>query len=246
MDAAAALAVAGQVGPFFQVEAWRPGRGWRPLAELTEPGVLAERVALAREVIAAPAGVPAGSIELRVAGSITFLGLAARLLSPPLGAAVLTGVVPQVTVAALWWQPVPGGPWPLAAGPLATHPAGDPDTTAAALARTVGTGVIAPVLAAFGATFRISPQVLWGNVASGLGGAAGVLASARPDRATATAELAQRLLDRPPLRGTGQLRRVAGAAPRLALRRRSCCLFYRVPGAGLCGDCVLAPADANG
>ncbi|MEU9111287.1 (2Fe-2S)-binding protein [Streptomyces sp. NPDC048483] len=25
----------------------------------------------------------------------------------------------------------------------------------------------------------------------------------------------------------------------LAYRRRNCCLYYRVPGMGTCGDCVL-------
>jgi hypothetical protein len=245
MDAVEAWAAAAQVGPFFQVDAWRPDQGWRPLAELTDPAVLAERVAVAREIIAAPAGVPASSIEPRVAGSITFLGLAARLLSPPLAVAVLTGAVPPVTLATSWWRPVPGGPWPLAAGPLPGGGAAGEDT-AEALVRTVVSGVIGPVLAAFGDTFRISPQVLWGNVASGLGGAAAVLAEARPDRAAATADLAQRLLGLPPLRGTGQLIRAAAPPSRLALRRRSCCLFYRVPGAGLCGDCVLAPARISG
>ena len=28
-------------------------------------------------------------------------------------------------------------------------------------------------------------------------------------------------------------------------RRRSCCLYYRVPGGGLCGDCVLGPLAAR-
>jgi FhuF-like iron-sulfur protein len=42
------------------------------------------------------------------------------------------------------------------------------------------------------------------------------------------------------LRDTGQFAgadRFAGAG--LSFRRRSCCLYYRVPGGGLCGDCTL-------
>jgi hypothetical protein len=54
----------------------------------------------------------------RVAASIVSLGLASRLVSPPLGAAVLGGVVPYLTLDNLWWRPVDGGPVPLAVGPV--------------------------------------------------------------------------------------------------------------------------------
>jgi ferric iron reductase protein FhuF len=102
-------------------------------------------------------------------------------------------------------------------------------------------GVVAPVLEAFEDTFRVSRQVLWGNVASGLASALGMLAAARPDRAEIAAALADRLLDRPPLRGTGELVRPDLSNLRRFFVRRSCCMFYRVPGAGMCADCVLTP-----
>jgi hypothetical protein len=41
------------------------------------------------------------------------------------------------------------------------------------------------------------------------------------------------------LRGTGQYVQPDPARARWSLARRSCCLLYRVPGAGICGDCVL-------
>jgi ferric iron reductase protein FhuF len=41
------------------------------------------------------------------------------------------------------------------------------------------------------------------------------------------------LLGSGPLAGTGR-RREDGS-----FVRRSCCLFYRLPGAGTCGDCIL-------
>ncbi|MGW5694872.1 (2Fe-2S)-binding protein, partial [Streptomyces asiaticus] len=47
--------------------------------------------------------------------------------------------------------------------------------------------------------------------------------------------------DHPPLRDAGTL----GTAP-LGYRRRTCCLYYRVPGGGLCGDCVLREAPGRG
>jgi|GEM_PF-1837329 hypothetical protein len=47
-------------------------------------------------------------------------------------------------------------------------------------------------------------------------------------------------VDRATLLGTGRLRgtgQLTGTG--LAFRRRSCCLYYRLPGGGLCGDCCL-------
>ena len=41
-------------------------------------------------------------------------------------------------------------------------------------------------------------------------------------------------LDTPMMTGSGVL-----SGPQLAYRRRSCCLFYRLPGGSLCGDCGL-------
>jgi hypothetical protein len=90
---------------------------------------------------------------------------------------------------------------------------------------------VAPLLEVFRARFRLSPQVLWGNVASALGGAAGQL-GARAWPAVGS------LLTRSPLSGMAI---VAGRS----LRRRNCCLYYRIPGGGTCGDCVLNGDRAN-
>ena len=68
--------------------------------------------------------------------------------------------------------------------------------------------------------------MLWGNVSSALAGAAGQL-----DDHAVWATVAE-LLDVAPLAGTADLRG-------RALRRRNCCLYYRIPGGGTCGDCVL-------
>jgi ferric iron reductase protein FhuF len=62
--------------------------------------------------------------------------------------------------------------------------------------------------------------VLAGNAASALVGTARVLGWGWP--------LAERALARGWLAGA-----LAGS------RRTTCCLYYRVPGGGLCGDCVL-------
>jgi FhuF 2Fe-2S C-terminal domain len=232
-----ALAEAARAGPYFTIhpcsgQPWSGGAGWRPFAVLfTDPAVLPGRVAHTRSVLARNAGCAAADVEPRVAASVMFLGLAAQLVSPLLGAAVLAGLVPRLTVADLYWRPVPGGPWPLAARPVDGAPVGE-------LAGRMN-GLTGPLARAFRIAFPLSGQVLRGNVASAVAGAAATLAAAVPARAGLASELAAGVLARAPLRGTGEF----GPGPRF--RRRSCCLLYRVPGAGLCGDCILAHRPAG-
>jgi len=47
------------------------------------------------------------------------------------------------------------------------------------------------------------------------------------------------------LRGTGEFVRSGPGGPRLQFVRHSCCLPYRVPGAGTCGDCVLTASRSR-
>ena len=234
----AALDLAAEVGPFFVLDRWTPDAGWRPLRELVEPDVIAGRVAAARQLLAERSRVRVEEIEERATASIVFLGLAARLVSPAFASAVLADRVPHLQLDELWWQPVVGGPWPLARSAVAEAPSGG---LAANLDTYVLQPVVAPVLDAFGRTFAVSPQVLWGNVASSVAGALTMLRTARPHRGDAATALFAELLDHGTLAGTGDL---DPAGPSFV--RRSCCLFYRVPGAGICGDCVLdeAPTPA--
>lgn len=207
--------------------------------------VLRERVNAARAVIAARVGLDSAAVVPRVAASIVFLGLAARLISPPLGAAVLGGAVPELTLDALYWRPVEGGPMPLAIGAACARRVGDvtrADACAEAAELLVDRPIrnqLGPLVTAFQANFRLSPQVLQGNVASALGGAVRMLGHAYPSRAEAAARLAERMLLMVPLAGTGQLVQPDPAQADWFFVRRSCCLFYRVPGAGMCADCVL-------
>jgi hypothetical protein len=248
VDAAQALTAAAVAGPYFALDPWAEGAGWRPARLLaSDPAVLTDRVTYARTVIAAQAGLAPADIAERVAASIVFLGLASRLVSPSLGAAVLGGVVPDLTLDHLWWRPVDGGPVPMATGPVTGREIGDAaaggqlDDAAALLSERCVRGLAEPVAGAFQARFRLSPLVLRGNIASALAGAAGMLASSFPDRAETAGQLTARILDLPPLRGTGELVQPDSAQPRRFLVRRSCCLYYRVPGGGTCGDCVLTP-----
>jgi hypothetical protein len=59
IDAAETLAAAAGGGPYFAIEPWAEGAGWRPASLLCDPAVLAERVAHARAVIAGRAGIGA-------------------------------------------------------------------------------------------------------------------------------------------------------------------------------------------
>jgi FhuF 2Fe-2S C-terminal domain len=247
-DASGALAAAAGAGPYFAIEPWVEGAGWRPATMLvSDPAVLAEWVDHARAVIASRAGIAPAEVAERVAGSIVFLGLALRLVSPSLGAAVLGGVVPYLALENLWWRPAGGGPVPLAAGPVAGREIGDAaagrrlDDAAALLSEHCVQGMAGPVAGAFGTLFRLSPLVLRGNIASALAGAAGMLARSFPDRAEASSQLTARVLALGPLRGSGEFVQPDASQPRCFLVRRSCCLYYRVPGAGTCGDCVLTP-----
>ena len=169
------------------------------------------RVTHARAVIAGRAGIAPAEVAERVAASIVFLGLAARLVSPSLGAVVLGGVVPDLTLDNLWWRPVDGGPVPLAAGPVTGREIGDAasgrqlDDAAALLSERCVQDMTDPVAGAFQALFRLSPLVLRGNIASALAGAAGMLARTFPDRAETAGQLTARILALPPLRGTGEL-----------------------------------------
>lgn len=242
---AAALGQASAAGPYFTIQPWSSGAGWRPLSALVaEPAALSERVSHARGVLARQAGIAPGDVPERVAASTVFLGLAAQLGSPVLGAAVVGGVVPRLAIADLWWRPAESGLWPLAAGPVdgsaVGHLGSDRELREAAVVLSERVhDLTGPLAAAFGAAFRLSQQVLRGNVASAMSGAAAVLAVAFPRRAETAGRLTAQVLAGGWLRGSGGYTRPDPAQPRWQLTRRSCCLLYRLPGAGLCGDCVL-------
>ena len=212
-------------GPFFAVHDHPAGATsaapWRPLRELLdEPALLAGRIAAIQTFLAAGGGSP----SVRVSASVTHLGLVARLISPALGVAVLSGEFPALDLADLWWQPQLGGTFPLSAH---YRPGGSADALVDGPLRTLTSA------------FEVSEKVLWGNVASAINGAATMIAATRPDLAARAAALACDLLATPLLRDAA----TRGADGRF--RRRSCCLIYQAAATpsrdAVCGDCVLAP-----
>src|SRR6202167_744046 len=97
------------LGPFFAVSSHPPAAApvppWRPACELLSPsGPLMDRIASVRAALASRSGVAVEAVEARVAASTVHLGLAARLTSPALGAAVL-GCPLDLRPGSLWWQP---------------------------------------------------------------------------------------------------------------------------------------------
>lgn len=243
-----ALSRAGSLGLFFAVDCGprTDTAGFRPLAGLYgDPAALHGRIRqTAREL---------GTAQQRVAASTLHLGTASRLWSVALGTAALTGRVPDLDPERLWWRRSPGGPLELwlpgprevSGAPAAAQPAAPPATVRESLPellhgplhQTVTVRNLGPLAAAVRRTGGVSPQVLRGNSASALVGALRVLLAAAPETARTAVPLVRGLLDAPPLTGAGTLR--TGPDGTLSFHRRSCCLYYRVPGAGVCGDCVL-------
>ncbi|MFE9600119.1 (2Fe-2S)-binding protein [Streptomyces hokutonensis] len=168
--------------------------------------------------------------ELRIAASVAQQALAARLWSAALGCAALYGRIPDLDPRLLHWDAGSAAPddlWLAEVRPLPVD----------ALADVVLHGHLEPLTAALVAHHRMSAGLLWGNAASALAGAARELdrwarARGRTEVSTRARALTAELLAHPLLAGTGTL---TGTA----FRRRSCCLYYRVPGGGVCGDCCF-------
>ncbi|MFJ6894885.1 (2Fe-2S)-binding protein [Streptomyces hokutonensis] len=168
--------------------------------------------------------------ELRIAASVAQQALAARLWSAALGCAALYGRIPDLDPRLLHWDAGSAAPddlWLAEVRPLPVD----------ALADVVLHGHLEPLTAALVAHHRMSAGLLWGNAASALAGAARELdrwarARGRAEVSTRARALTAELLAHPFLAGTGTL---TGTA----FRRRSCCLYYRVPGGGVCGDCCF-------
>jgi len=229
------LAALRPLGGFFLLRTGAPPRGPLPTLAQVYAGQASEayggdaldvRVRKVTDALRAP--------EPRIAASVAHLGLAARLWSAALGCAALYGRVPDLDPGLLRWDPDGGAPddlWLTEVRP----PGRDGD--ARALADTVLHGHLVPLADALRARHRLAPGLLRGNAASALAGAARTLDTwarehGRTDVAARARALAAGLFAHPLLADTGTL---TGTA----FRRRSCCLYYRVPGGGVCGDCCF-------
>ncbi|MFF4775801.1 (2Fe-2S)-binding protein [Microtetraspora fusca] len=215
---AAALTDVADLGSFFSLTVGDADGEWRPIGDAYAAGLahlVAERAARY------------GTSEPRVAASIVQLGHAARLWAPVLGCVLLHGIVPDL--GGLQQQadgpalrlPAPRG-WRAPSGDALTH----------VVYRLVMDEHLAPLAA--GLQVKVAAGLLHGNAASAMAEAARDVLRSHPDLRTSITGLAVDLLGTGNLRGRGEF-----AGPDLAFRRRSCCLYYRVPGGRRCTDCSL-------
>lgn len=216
MDISAELSEISSYGGFFAVTVGGGAAGWHPVTRSYANGyadLIDATVARYR------------TSERRVGASLVQLGHAARLWSPVLACAVAHGVIPDLTRL----QRADDG-----ARLRLPEPVGDPvdrdSSLPAALYRVVVREHMEPLAA--GLRVKVAPDLLAGNIASALVGTAQALAAARPELCEPIIAVTASLLNTGALAGT-----MTGSG--LGLRRRSCCLFYRLPGSSLCGDCAL-------
>lgn len=238
------LAALRELGPYFAIETHQPGEPmpapWRPLTELLgSPAALRERAEQVRAALARAGGLAPDQVELRVAASVGQLGLAARLIAPAFGVAVLGRRVLGFDAGQARWVPGDGSMFPLSL-PAATLPGAEIPELAALSTSIEGRWLDGPVqdLVDGFAALSVSRQILWGNVASAINGAAVMLIRSQPGLRDQAIGLAGALLATPNLAG-----RHRGAPGGPGFRRRNCCLIYRAApggGSGFCGDCVLA------
>ncbi|WP_432043308.1 (2Fe-2S)-binding protein [Streptomyces cadmiisoli] len=224
---AAALEDVAALGPFFTIELGGTDQGRHPVEDTYAAGCA--------DLIAAKAD-RYGTRELRVGASIVQLGHAARLWSPVLACTVLHGIVPDLHGL----RRADDGP----ALHLPERPTGWYADDAPHLTDVLYEVVVAQhldVLAA-GLRVKVAPGLSAGNAASALAESARAIVAARPDLRRTLGALLDDLLRTGRLAGTGTV-----VGPDLRFRRRSCCLYYRVPSGVKCEDCSLAgPAGSRG
>lgn len=233
------------LGDFFSIATTAAVTGWEPMGALADgSGALDAQVERTRAALARPpqrsaaspgstGGGPAG-VEPPVAASIMHQGLAARIASPALACAATGGWVPRMQLSRMWWRPADPGPVPMTL-PDPHGKEGDTTERLGQLLRLLVVDMaISTLVTAVERDTGLSPHIAWGNVASAFVGAAAVLGRRRAEAGPAAAAIVVEVLRHPRLRDEGEFE------PTGAFRRRSCCLYYRLPNGGLCGDCVLA------
>lgn len=231
-DVLAALRELAQVSSYFAVTAG-PAGDTRAVAHLyRDTGLLAEVVGQVAERI--------GTADRRVAVSTFFLGFAARLWSIGMGALSEHGLLIDLDPDQLHYAQNRGTVRLNLLDPVAWNVASDPPSPTllpTRLADMVLDEHLQPLSVGLRCLGPISQPLLVGNAASAALGAARALhryhggdLAAEPGWALARALCADERL-------SGA---ICFAESGTEYRRRSCCLFYRTPTGGLCGDCALS------
>ncbi|MHA7650499.1 (2Fe-2S)-binding protein [Mycobacterium sp. ML4] len=215
MNIAAELSEISTYGGFFALAVGEDPTGWHPVTQSYATGysdLIAATVARYR------------TADLRIGASLVHLGHAARLWSPVLACVLAHRVIPDLTDL----QRADEG-----AHLRLPEPTGEPASPCSELLyRVVVQDHLEPLAA--GLQVGLAPGLLYGNIASALAGTSRMLLSARPDLREPITRITTDLLRTGELGGTGVI-----TSADLDFRRNSCCLFYRLPGGGKCGDCAL-------
>ncbi|WP_165700114.1 (2Fe-2S)-binding protein [Ornithinimicrobium ciconiae] len=246
----------------FQVDA----EGLLPLTTALDADHLAERFAATRVGLATGTGLPLAEVLPRTAVSAAQVGLVSRFWSIALASVALHGWVPDLTPDRVRVDPSHRNPSPLALeDPGAGRSVVGLTETVAAVEELVVHGAVAAVTDACREHGRTSANVLVSNAASSLVAAARVLGGKVPTRASHLEAVSRQLLERPWLAAGGAYQSVTvevvasseadtetdteadtetdpetnPAAGSTQFKRTGCCLYYRLPGHGLCPDCVL-------
>jgi ferric iron reductase protein FhuF len=227
----AAVRRAGALNPLFALATGPPPPGagsWRPASGLADAGVAAQ--------VIGDVGRAFGDPAARISASMAVLGYSARLVAPAVATLLHDDLCLDVTPSRVCWRYTPGQGFQL----RLPEPSGWRDTPLPQ--RWCGAVVddhLAPFIRSVRAVVPVATGLLWGNVASSLAGALRFLALAGAVPVSACHEAGRTLLDYGPLRHSGALTVRSG---QLHFDRRSCCLYYRLPGGGMCGDCPLPGA----
>lgn len=225
-----ALAELSSVSSYFAVSTGTADDAdWHPVTQLyTDHELLAGAIAEVQNRV--------GAADLRVAVSTFYLGFAARLWSIGLGGLAEHNLLIDLDPDQLWYTDS-GGPVRLhLPNPTAWRGSSANDDLEPALADMILTGHLEPLAAAVRRLGPISEGLLRGNIASAALGAARALRWHHGGELAdePSWELARTMCDDERLTGA-----VFFSDSGTDYRRASCCLFYRTPGGGLCGDCAL-------
>lgn len=214
MNIATQLAEITSYGGFFAITVGGDSADWIPVQRCYAEGC-------ADLVATTAAGYR--TTDLRIGASLVQFSHASRLWSPLLAGALVYRVLPDLTDlqrhASRTDLRLPGPVGARVEGPLPPQ-----------LYQLVITDHLEPLAA--GLRVKMSPRLLYGNAAAALVAAAHELSRIRPELRDEARDLTETLLTTGELAGTGEL-------ADLTFRRRSCCLYYRVPGGSNCGDCAL-------
>ncbi|MCW2640999.1 MAG: Ferric iron reductase [Dactylosporangium sp.] len=199
-----------------------------------------------------------GGCERRVAASMVVLGYSARLVGPAVSVLLREDMLLDLRPSNVRFAYDPRLGFSLDLVRAAAW-RGDQAALRTGWCQVVIDDHLRPVIGAVRAVVPVAAALLWGNVASGLAGALRAMASggtvafggtaASGGTTSDTAVSVSRchseglsLLDYGPLRGSGDL---AVSSASLSFVRRSCCLYYRLDGGGMCGDCALLHAGGR-